>query len=231
MWGKLVADILEGSWDAALGELDLLRKYIDNHYPWESRNSVVGLQQRTWFLHWSLFVYFNHAEGREKLVDAWMSQTAIGSSMGGQQQQHVMFYLPALQANAPHLLRYLVAAAIISRRAAFKGATYLGPHSRIVSREHLGVAVLNAVKQERYQYSDPITEFVRSLFADLNFEAAAKHLRDAERVCAADFFLANFKDEFIERARWLFSEAFCRVHHRIDIAYVSVCAVYQVAAG
>jgi translation initiation factor 3 subunit E len=219
MWGKLVSDILEGAWDQAMGELEQLRKHIDNHYPWEARNSVVGLQQRTWWLHWSLFVFFNHPEGRDKLVDAWMGQQSVGGGLGsrGEQPTFVFAFLPTLQANCPWLLRYLVAAVIISRRAAFKGSVYVGANARIQTREQLGAALITAVRQERYQYSDPIVEFVRKLFLDLDFEGAAATLKEAEGVLANDFFLADYAAEFSERARWLYSEAYCRVHHRIDV--------------
>jgi len=133
MWGKLVSDTLEGSWDAALSELDLIRKNIDTLYPVSptsshSNSPAIGLQQRTWFLHWSLFVYFNHEQGREKLVEAWMSQTSLPATQtrdGRDQSNYLTSFLPALQANAPWLLRYLIAAVILSRSAVFKGNAYL----------------------------------------------------------------------------------------------------------
>lgn len=224
MWGKLVSDTLEGQWDAALSELDQLRKYLDQHYPWESRNSVIGLQQRTWFLHWSLFVYFNHAEGRERLVDAWMSQTAVGDQLRpgalrpDQRDAYAYSFLPTLQANAPWLLRYLIVAALLSRKANFRGSAYVGAAARVASREQLGAALLTAVRQERYQYRDPITDFLHSLFVEVDFVQAAEDLRSCQAVLEGDFFLSEYATTFVERARTLFSEAYCRVHHRINIA-------------
>jgi translation initiation factor 3 subunit E len=225
MWGKLASNILEGAWDAALNELDLIRKHVDALYPATSAsaNAVVGLQQRTWFLHWSLYVYFNHPEGREKLIDAWMSQTLLPSSAnrdGRDQQAYLQTYLPTLQANAPWLMRYLVAAVVLSKRAAFKGNAYLGPMARITTREQLGTAVLLAIKQESYQYADPVTDFIRCLFADLDFKTAGEMLAKSEQVVANDFFLSEFKDEWKERARYLYSEAYCRIHNQIDIGCV-----------
>lgn len=32
------------------------------------------LQQRTWLIHWSLFVFFNHAKGRDLLIDMFLYQ-------------------------------------------------------------------------------------------------------------------------------------------------------------
>lgn len=36
-----------------------------------------------------------------------------------------------------------------------------------------------------------------------------------------DFFLSEFKDEFLDSARYLISEAYCRIHQKIDIANLS----------
>ena len=225
MWGKLVSDTLEGSWDAALSELDLIRKTIDNSYPVTPSSSstapTIGLQQRTWFLHWSLFVYFNHEQGREKLVEAWMSQTSLPATTGRDgrdQQNYLTAYLPALQANAPHLLRYLIAAVILSRAAVFKGNAYLGSLARISTREQMGTAILLTIKQEpAIATSDPLVGFVKALFVDLDFPAASKFLQESRTLVQEDFFLNQFEDEWLERARWAYSEAYCRVHHQIDI--------------
>lgn len=52
--------ILVANWDGALTLLRELKGCIEftNAPPLEQ------LQQRSWLLHWSLFVFFNHANGR-----------------------------------------------------------------------------------------------------------------------------------------------------------------------
>lgn len=70
---------------------------------------------------------------------------------------------------------------------------------------------------EEYQYSDPVTSFLKDLFVDFDFEKAQQRLKVAEEVVRNDFFLSGFADEFVENARWLISELFCRIHQRIDI--------------
>lgn len=231
MWGKLVADTLDGSWDAALNELELVRKHIDAQFPTTNVSSLTatqGLQQRTWWLHWSLFVYFNHTEGRAKLVDAWMSQTAI-PAMGREnreQQAYLPNFLPTIQANAPWLLRYLIAAVVLSKKANFKGGVYVGPTTRLGSKELVGAAILNALKQEAHDFSDPLTEFLRALLVELDFEKASEKLVECDQVFKVDFFLAPFKEEWSAAARWLYSEAYCRIHNEIDIKYaVSPCYI------
>ena len=76
------------------------------------------------------------------------------------------------------------------------------------------------IQTEEYQYSDPVTSFLKELYIEFDFEAAQKELGLAEEVVGNDFFLNEFKDEFLDNARYLISEAYCRIHQKIDIAYV-----------
>lgn len=64
-WGKLASDVLTGEWDRALEELKLIREQVERN----DEGAEALLQKRTWLLHWSLFVWFNHPEGRQGLVE------------------------------------------------------------------------------------------------------------------------------------------------------------------
>eukprot|EP00116_Pleurobrachia_bachei_P014410 sb/3474672/ len=59
------------------------------------------LIQRAWLVHWGLFVYFNHPQGRDKLIDDFLHQKT---------------YLNAIQTMCPHILRYITTAVVISKR-------------------------------------------------------------------------------------------------------------------
>jgi translation initiation factor 3 subunit E len=72
---------------------------------------------------------------------------------------------------------------------------------------------------EEYQYSDPITNFLKELYIVFDFEGAQRELTTAVQVVENDFFLQEFRDDFLDNARYLISEAYCRIHHKIDIAY------------
>merc|ERR1719412_932196 len=61
IWGKLASEILMQNWDAALEDLKRLQQFIDES---TFGSSLQLLQQRTWLIHWSLFVFFNHPKGR-----------------------------------------------------------------------------------------------------------------------------------------------------------------------
>jgi translation initiation factor 3 subunit E len=199
-WGKLASDLLVGNWDTALEELQGLKEAIDS-----SSSSVTGggssaalnqLQSRTWLLHWSLFVYFQHPEGRTHLLELFLSTA----------------YLNTIQTSCPWILRYLASAAILSRKTLSSSTS--------VSRSLRGSlqTIVKILQTEAYQYEDPITKFLTDLYGDFDFEGAQRWLSEAESVLDSDFFLSEFKDEFLENSRFIVSEAYIRIHQKIDIA-------------
>lgn len=218
-WGKLASDILTGKWDVALEELNTLRETLDARAgaaplasPAASASAasaapshaepLATLHSRTWLVHWSLFVYFNHPAGRTLLLETFLSPA----------------YLNTIQSAAPWILRYVAVAAVLSRRAQATGAAAGAPVSSRV--RHAIREVVKVVQLEEYQYSDPVTKFLKELYVEFDFEAAQHQLQLAERVVGNDFFLSEIREEFLDNARYLISEAYCRIHQRIDIAYV-----------
>ena len=95
LWGKLGASILVQDFGGALADLNRLQDMMDNK---NYANPLMQLQQRTWLLHWSLYVFFNHPNGRQLLIDLFMQDR----------------YMNAIQINAPYLLRYLATVILIS---------------------------------------------------------------------------------------------------------------------
>ena len=77
------------------------------------------------------------------------------------------------------------------------------------------------VQTEEHQFNDPVTNFLKELYLEFDFESAQRELTTAVQVVENDFFLGEFKDEFLDNARYLISEAYCRIHHKIDIADLS----------
>lgn len=98
LWGKFAADMLMQNWEVAMEDITRLREQIDAKR--DSVSSLHQLQQRTWLMHWGLFVYFNHQQGRGELIDLFTNE----------------HYLNAITTNAPHLLRYLAVAVITDKR-------------------------------------------------------------------------------------------------------------------
>lgn len=188
LWGKLASEILMQQWEKALEDFNRLKDFIDSN---PFNNPLQSLQQRTWLIHWSLFIYFNHADGRDMLIDLFLSKQAH------HKQQP---YLNAVQTICPHILRYLTAAVVTNRR-----------------RREFMKDLVKVIQQESYTYRDPITEFVECLCVNFDFDGAQKKLRDCADVFSNDFFLIGLQDNFIENARLFVFEIFCQIHECISI--------------
>jgi translation initiation factor 3 subunit E len=107
---------------------------------------------------------------------------------------------------------------VLARKAT---STSAGTTTAVSARvRHALKEVVKVIQLEEYQYRDPVTEFLRELFVEFDFEHAQKQLAKAEQVVQDDFFLGEFREEFMENARYLITEAYCRIHQKIDIAYV-----------
>merc|ERR1719461_2259352 len=99
MWGKLASEILMQNWDTALEDLNRLQMFIDES---TFGSSLQTLQQRTWLIHWSLYVFFNHPKGRDLIIELFLYQKQ---------------YLNAIQTTCPWILRYLSTAVIINKNS------------------------------------------------------------------------------------------------------------------
>ncbi|VDI27836.1 translation initiation factor 3 subunit E [Mytilus galloprovincialis] len=183
LWGKLASEILMQNWETALDDLTKLKEIIDGN---TFGSALQNLQQRTWLIHWSLFVFFNHPKGRDLIIDMFLYQP---------------LYLNAIQTTCPHILRYLTTAVITNKS-----------RRRVVLKD-----LVKVIQQESYTYKDPITEFVECLYVNFDFDGAQQKLRECEEVLVNDFFLVACLEDFIENARLLIFETFCRIHECISI--------------
>ncbi|KAF8461035.1 eukaryotic translation initiation factor 3 subunit E [Kalaharituber pfeilii] len=191
-WGKLACEILLMNWEGAMEEIQKVKELIDQKL---FNNPLGQLQHRTWLIHWSLFPFFNHDPARDVLCDMFFSPA----------------YINTIQTSCPWILRYLAAAVITNRSRSRNTSAYQKQLKDLV----------RVVKQELYEYSDPITEFVAALYIDFDFEEARRKLSEAEDVLKSDFFLAATAESFVDSARHLISESYCRIHQRIDIKDLS----------
>jgi len=216
-WGKLASDTLTGKWDTALEELNTVRDLIDAKSSSSSlavaananasapgvlndriEPALALLHSRTWLVHWSLFIYFNHEQGRILLLETFLSPT----------------YLNTIQTACPWILRYLTVAAILSRKTSSSSSSSNPISTRV---RNAIKEVVKVIQMEEYQYQDPVTAFLKELYVEFDFEAAQSELRRAEEVVKNDFFLGDFREEFLDNARYMICELYCRIHHIIDI--------------
>ncbi|XP_014091816.1 eukaryotic translation initiation factor 3 subunit E [Bactrocera oleae] len=185
LWGKLAAEILTLNWNTALEDLTRLRDYIDN----ANFTTIQALQQRTWLIHWSVLVFFNHPKGRDLIIDMFLYKP---------------LYLNAIQTMCPHIMRYLATAVIINR-----------------TRRNALKDLIKVIQQESYTYRDPITEFLECLYVNFDFEGARLKLHECQTVILNDFFIVACLSEFVEDARLMIFETFCRIHQCITISMLA----------
>jgi translation initiation factor 3 subunit E len=198
LWGDVASKIIlccndgeDGNWEVALELLKKLKDAIDQKD--EQYGSLQGkdhhlvqLQQRKWFIHWSLFVFFKHPKGRETLLDIFFQPQ----------------YINTIQTDCPWILRYLTAAVITNKKRANKTLKEL----------------VKLITQESHAYSDPLTQFIKCLHVEFDFDAAQDKLAQVEELLLNDFFLSKVKDEILEGARLFIFETYCRIHQSIDVA-------------
>lgn len=115
------------------------------------------------------------------------------------------YYLQCLENLCPWLLRYYTVAVILSpikRKTALKD-------------------ILNTISSLSYLYSDPVTEFLASLFDLFDFDIAQVKLQECNKLVRNDFFLQAHTDKFMHEARMLICEMYCTVHASVDLSMLA----------
>jgi translation initiation factor 3 subunit E len=192
-WGKLACEILTTNWEVVMEEVNKVKESIDTKL---FNNPLAQLQHRTWLIHWTLFPFFNYEPARDLITELFFSAPFINT----------------IQTDCPWILRYLAAAVITNRSRTRNTGQYQKQLKDLV----------RVVKQENYEYNDPVTDFIKALYIDFDFEEAQKKLGEAEEVLKGDFFLSSAAEAFVEAARHLISESYCKIHQRIDIKCVTM---------
>jgi translation initiation factor 3 subunit E len=113
-------------------------------------------------------------------------------------------YLQTLENLCPWMLRYFTVAVIISHR-----------------RKTTLKDVLSEIKQMKYLYSDPITEFVESLYSEFDFDEAQRRLKTCQAIIENDFFLQIHAAKFMQQARLLICEVYCTIYRNVDLGVLA----------
>lgn len=208
LWGRLACEILVLDWEAANIALEAVKTALEGMVTAGHITPLVALQQRTWVLHWSLFVYWNsNQSGLEKFVELVL---------------YTDKYKQAVTTNAPHLLRYLTAAVLLCKRRLNNQGSASDIRKLL---KHLVYVMQDC------EYSDPIVEFVESVTIKFDFDASQTKLAECESVLSADFFLCQQATLFMEEARFFVFENYCRIHNKMEISALgSKLAMKQDAA-
>nr|CAB3452383.1 unnamed protein product [Digitaria exilis] len=78
LWGMLASEILTRNWDAALEDLNHLKEIIDSM---NFSSPLNQLQNRIWLMHWSLFIFFNHENGRNGITDLFIQDSILAEKL------------------------------------------------------------------------------------------------------------------------------------------------------
>lgn len=185
MWGKLSAEIVNSNFEVAMTDLLALKEAIDGRSVLSGVTPAQQLQQRVWLAHWSLFIFFNMQDGLNRMLDLLTADKLLA----------------AISHSAPHLLRYLVVAAIFNRR-------------RRLSLTDLARTIATV----RETYTDPVLEFVHFTIGEFDFDHAAEELKKISTVVQYDFFLSGYIAEgLLQNARLLLFETYSRIYKFMDI--------------
>ncbi|EPS73624.1 hypothetical protein M569_01130, partial [Genlisea aurea] len=192
LWGKLAAEILMKHWDIALEELNRLKEIIDSKSFSSPLNQV---QSRIWLMHWSLFVFFNHDNGKTLIIDLFNQDK----------------YLNAIQTNAPHLLRYLAAAFVVNKRKRPQFKEFI----KVIQQEAYSskdpITEFLACVFVNYDFDGAHKKMRECEEVILNDPFLGM------RVGEGSFTTVPLRDEFLENARLFIFETYCRIHQRIEM--------------
>jgi len=189
-WGVICCKLLQG--DFSQDSVDALRNLWDETK--ETKPLAVAAKERAWLLHWVLYQNFlNEKESRQGLAQIWE-----------------MFYKDPIYKYTiitvcPWLLRYLVLSAVCS---------LFNLQQKLEECHSLANGLLG---KEITTYKDPLTQFLRSLFIDCDFDQAASHLKECRKVFATDIFLCSSCNLFFSQARLLLFSRYSSVNMRMDI--------------
>ncbi|KAK9474651.1 eIF3 subunit 6 N terminal domain-containing protein [Dipodascopsis tothii] len=203
-WGKFACSVMTVQWDAAVEELAKVREILDTR---SSVDPLVLLNQRTWLIHWSLFFFFNGPAGRAAVAELFLAPA----------------YVNTIQTSCPWVLRYLTVAILTNTSLRTASSSKSARASQLSYQQYQKQVkeLVRVIRQEQYEYRDPITEFVYALYVDFDFEEAQNKLVELEAVVRHDPFLVGCADEFLESARYVIAELYCQIHQRIDIKDLS----------
>ncbi|KAH9679548.1 eukaryotic translation initiation factor 3 subunit E [Citrus sinensis] len=197
LWGKMAAEILMQNWDIALEELNQLKEKVDD--PKSFTSPLNQMQSRIWLMHWSLFIFFNHDNGRTLIIDLFNQDK----------------YLNAIQTNAPHLLRYLATAFIVNKRRRPQFKDFI----KVIQQEQNSykdpITEFLACVYVNYDFDGAQKKMKECEEVILNDPFLGKRVEDS------NFATVPLRDEFLENARLFIFETYCRIHQRIDMAVLA----------
>lgn len=98
LWGSLASFILNADWDEAAGHVFKLDDFLEANTIKMTKHEQ--LLQKSWLLHWSLFIIFKSPSQQTKLLDLFLNEKNLS----------------IISISCPHLFRYVGACLILHKR-------------------------------------------------------------------------------------------------------------------
>jgi translation initiation factor 3 subunit E len=211
LWGKVAADVLQGLW--------MNRMQKDSNASEEDRANAASTSPRQWQLAVNDFVLMKEsldfrsmAHSDQVRLRAWVLHWALFVFFNQRENIDQLVdlflerpYLQTMENLCPWLLRYYAVALILSP-------------SR---RKNAIREILQEINLLSYLYSDPITQFIDSLYDAFDFDIAQQKLAECQKLLQSDFFLHSHVDRFMHEARMLICEMYCTVHSSVDLVMLA----------
>jgi len=156
-------------------------------------------------LHWSLFVFFKNPDaGCSALLEMWLQPE----------------YINTIHAAAPWLLRYLAAAVVAQHGYARRSgkSTSSAVTMWTAQRDSVVRACRPDILGEAVSASkDALIEWMRALLIDFDFPRASHLFTQTQLTFDSDFFLNEFREDWLDGARAMLAEAYFKVYGTVSI--------------
>lgn len=192
--GKFISDILSQDFLEAKNEMNKLREVTDNRN--YQGSSLEQLKLRNWLIHNSLFVFFNEKELSEQIQKNEISNQLL--------QMNEIFisssYLSSIEASCPWILRFIIASVLYTKD--FRKLKDL----------------IRAVEIESYEYEDPFTQLIESLFIKFNFNKLNEIFNNINVLLETDFFISHLnKDVLLKNIVELVLKNILKVYKHLSV--------------
>lgn len=193
LWGKLMCDTGACNWQSAMDIAQVIRKNQNSDDDEIfSQVSATTVRQRAYLLHWVLFPIFKG--GRQYPVQ-------LLYYIFDNRSDHV--YQKVVETVCPHYLRYVGAAALLNST---RSANF---------RETAKMAV-----DVCHEYSDALTELILKIHKSA-FNDALRLLPEVRQLIRDDYFLQDFEEELLEKAKRMIFYRYITVHTVVSIPFVA----------
>lgn len=216
LWGRYHCALLTPPANA----MDIVKAVRDHIDSQQFETLAVGVQNRSWFVTWLLFLASRSTPARTMFVEFLNSGYNVGFTSGGNPNER---FLNAIISSAPHLFRYLIAFTVMSIRQNPAQQQSQNTPAYLIRRPNQLKELVRVLTNEQKNLNDPFVDFLLALYVDFDFNAAVKALNAIVPVIANDYFLNDqqLQADFFLSAKALLVDGYARLHTNITNASIN----------